>query len=150
MYRAGLPQAQGSYDPAQERDSCGIGFVANIRNEKSHAIVRQGLQILHNLNHRGAEGADPLTGDGAGILIQVPDRFFREECQVLGMTLPAVGAYAVGMVFLPQAESARRACETIIEKLTRAEGQIVLGWRDLPVDNSVLSDEVRDIEPFVR
>ena len=150
MYRAGLPQAQGLYDPAQERDSCGIGFVANIRNEKSHAIVRQGLQILHNLNHRGAEGADPLTGDGAGILIQVPDRFFREECQVLGMTLPAVGAYAVGMVFLPQAESARRACETIIEKLTRAEGQIVLGWRDLPVDNSVLSDEVRDIEPFVR
>ena len=150
MYRAGLPEAQGLYDPTRERDSCGIGFVANIRNAKSHAVVRQGLQVLANLNHRGAEGADPLTGDGAGILIQIPDRFFREECASLGIKLPEVGFYAAGMVFLPQAEAARRACEQAIERCAAAEGQTVLGWRDLPVDNSVLSDEVREIEPFVR
>ena len=123
MYRAGLPEAQGLYDPTRERDSCGIGFVANIRNAKSHAIVRQGLQVLANLNHRGAEGADPLTGDGAGILIQIPDRFFREECAGLGIKLPEIGHYAAGMVFLPQGEAARRACEQAIEKIVAKIGR---------------------------
>ncbi len=150
MFRATVPERQGLYDPSREHDSCGIGFVANIKNAKSHAIVKQGLQVLYNLNHRGAAGADPLTGDGAGILIQIPDRFFREECKTLGFTLPPLGDYAAGMVFLPQAENARRACEAAIEEVCALEGQTVIGWRDLPVDNSVLSDAVREIEPFIR
>ena len=101
MSYASTPPPQGLYDPRQEHDSCGIGFVANIKNHKSHAIIQQGLQILTNLNHRGAVGADPLAGDGAGILIQIPDQLLRAECAALGITLPAPGDYAVGMVFFP-------------------------------------------------
>lgn len=97
-----MPESQGLYDPGNERDNCGLGFVADIKNRKSHNIVRQGLQILVNLDHRGAVGADPLAGDGAGILIQIPDRLYREECDKLGFQLPDHGDYAVGMIFLPQ------------------------------------------------
>ena len=150
MQRIGHPQKQGLYDPVNEHDSCGIGFVANIKNVKSHEIVAQGLTVLDNLTHRGAAGADPLTGDGAGILIQLPDKFFRQECRELGIELPEIGEYAVGMVYLPQDEAERTTCETVIAEVIEREGQTLLGWRDLPTDNTVLSDAVREIEPFIR
>ncbi len=146
----GLPKAQGLYDPKNEHDSCGIGFIANYKNRKSHEIVRQGIQILINLDHRGAVGADPLAGDGAGILMQLPDRFFREEAETAGFQLPEAGDYAVGMVFLPKDESHIKVCADAIEGAVRAEGQQCLGWRDVPVDNSYLGDSVRPIEPVIR
>ena len=146
----GLPQAQGLYDPRNEHDNCGIGFIANIQNRQSHEIVRQGIQILVNLDHRGAVGADPLAGDGAGILMQLPDRLFREEAEALGFSLPAKGDYAVGMVFLPRNERVIEACTAVIEKTAQNEGQTVLGWRDVPVDNSYLGDSVKPIEPVIR
>ena len=145
-----LPQQQGLYDPTNEHDACGVGFVVNIKNRKSHAIVEQGLQILKNLEHRGATGYDPLLGDGAGILIQTPDSFFREEMALQGVTLPALGNYGVGVVFLPQNQSSRRACEQEIERSIREEGQTVLGWRDVPRDNRGLAQAAKDIEPVVR
>jgi len=150
MSKLGHPEKQGLYNPSKEHDSCGIGFVANIKNRKSHKVVQQGLTILACLTHRGAAGSDPLAGDGAGILVQIPDRFLREECAELDITLPEAGTYGVGMVFLPQDEKARADCEKAIEDLVRAEGQSVLGWRDLPTDNSWLSDSVRELEPFIR
>jgi len=146
----GLPKKQGLYDPANERDNCGLGFVADIKNRKSHDIVRQGLQILVNLDHRGAVGADPLAGDGAGILIQIPDRLYREECNTLGFDLPAPGDYAVGMVFLPRNENTRQKCIKAFDKVVPEEGQTILGWRDLPVDNSCLGESVKPIEPVIR
>ena len=109
----GLPQAQGLYNPKNEHDSCGIGFIANIKNRKSHEIVRQGIQILVNLDHRGAVGADPLAGDGAGVLLQLPDRLFREEAETVGFELPDPGNYAVGMVFLPRSESHINVCTQV-------------------------------------
>ncbi len=145
-----LPAKQGLYDPSHEHDACGVGFVANIRNAKSHAIVEQGLQILKNLEHRGATGYDPLLGDGAGILVQIPDAFFREEMARQGITLPPAGEYGVGMVFLPQSQASRRACEQEIERSIREEGQTVLGWRDVPRDNRGLAQAAKDIEPMVR
>ena len=150
MFVSGLPEKQGLYDPANEHDNCGIGFVANIKNHKSHEIVRQGLTILENITHRGAAGADPLTGDGAGILIQLPHLFFQEECQTLGINLPKEDNYGVGIIFLPQEKSARSACERAVVDLVKKEGQNFLGWRDLPTDNTVLSKAVRDIEPVMR
>ena len=150
MFKSGLPGQQGLYDPANEHDNCGIGFVANIKNRKTNEIVKNGLTILDNLTHRGAAGADPLTGDGAGILIQIPDRFYRDECSALGFELPEAGCYGVGMIYLPQRQKARADCESIIEQIVSEEGQTLLGWRDTPTDNSVLSEAVRDIEPFVR
>jgi glutamate synthase domain-containing protein 1 len=101
------PAAQGLYDPRHEHDACGLGFIANIKGRKSHAIIAQGLKILENLSHRGATGADPLQGDGAGILIQIPDAFLRRACGKLGITLPAIGQYGVGMVFLPREPASR-------------------------------------------
>ncbi len=145
-----LPQQQGLYDPANEHDACGVGFVVNIKNRKSHAIVAQGLQILKNLEHRGATGYDPLLGDGAGILIQTPDAFFREEMARQGVTLPPAGDYGVGMVFLPRDEAVRRACEAAIERSIRYEGQMLLGWRDVPRDNRGLAQAAKDVEPCVR
>ena len=145
-----LPQQHGLYDPANEHDACGVGFVVNIKNRKSHAIVEQGLQILKNLEHRGATGYDPLLGDGAGILIQTPDSFFREEMALQGVNLPALGNYGVGVVFLPQNQSSRRACEQEIERSIREEGQTLLGWRDVPRDNRGLAQAAKDIEPVVR
>ena len=144
------PASQGLYDPANEHDACGLGFVAHIKGRKSHAIVRQGLQILVNLAHRGATGADPLQGDGAGILIQIPDAFFRRACGKLGITLPAIGQYGTGMVFLPQEAASRMACEQEIERAVAAEGQVLLGWRDVPTDNSGLSERTKEVEPVIR
>ncbi len=142
--------ARGLYDPRNEHDACGVGFVANIKNKKSHAIVANGLSILCNLEHRGAVGADPLAGDGAGILIQIPDRLFRAESERLAFTLPAAGEYAVGMIFMPRDVDARAACEKTLEDYARAEGQIVLGWRDVPVQISALGESIKPNVPVIR
>ena len=147
MNQGSLPPRQGLYDPANEHDACGVGFVAHIKGKKSHQIVRQGLTILERLAHRGAVGADPKAGDGAGLLMQIPDTFFREEA---GFELPETGSYAIGMVFLPQKEDAREAFEKIINEVIEAEGQSVLGWRTVPVDNSGLGYSVLPTEPVIR
>ncbi len=142
-----LPKKQGLYDPANEHDACGVGFVAHIKGQKSHDIVRQGLTILKRLTHRGAVGADPRAGDGAGILMQIPDAFFRAT---VDFELPAEGEYAVGMLFLPQGADARAQAQQVIEDLVVAEGQSVIGWRDVPVDNSGLGYSVLPTEPVNR
>ncbi len=142
-----LPQAQGLYDPAKEHDSCGVGFVANMRNEKSHDIVEMGLQILLNLDHRGAVGADPKLGDGCGILLQIPHEFFKAECAKLGIELPGPGDYAIGQFFLPRDPETRASARGIIEKAIEEEGLVVLGWRDLPVNSSDLGEAVKAVEP---
>ncbi|UGQ46516.1 glutamate synthase-related protein [Massilia endophytica] len=143
--------AQGLYDPANEHDACGVGFVAHIKGNKSHSIIEQGLLILKNLDHRGAVGADKLMGDGAGILIQIPDQFYRDEMAKQGVELPPPGEYGVGMVFLPKENASRIACEQEIERAVRIEGQVVLGWRNVPVDTDMpMSPLVRDKEPVIR
>ncbi|MFZ6774109.1 glutamate synthase-related protein [Undibacterium sp. SXout7W] len=143
--------AQGMYDPSNEHDACGVGFVAHIKGKKTHAIVDQGLLILKNLDHRGAVGADALMGDGAGILIQIPDQYYREEMAKQGIELPPPGEYGVGMIFLPKEYGSRLACEQEIERAVRAEGQVVLGWRDVPVDADMpMSPTVREKEPVIR
>ena len=144
-------QAQGLYDPQNEHDACGVGFIAHIKGQKSHSIIEQGLLILKNLDHRGAVGADALMGDGAGILIQIPDAFYREEMSKQGVVLPPPGEYGVGMVFLPKEQASRIACEQEIERAVHAEGQVVLGWRDVPVNRDMpMSPTVRDKEPVIR
>ncbi len=150
MSTHGRPARQGLYDPANEHDACGVGFVAQIKNRKSHAIVADGIRILNNLAHRGAVGADPLAGDGAGMLIQLPDKLFREETRLLGFELPEPGHYGVGMVFLPRHDGTRRLCEETIARLVSSEGQTLLGWRDVPVDGSVLGESIKPIEPVIR
>jgi glutamate synthase (NADPH/NADH) large chain len=150
VVNSSLPMQQGLYDPRQERDACGVGFVAHIKGKKSHDMVSQGLQILENLTHRGATGADPLAGDGAGILLQIPDAFFRTQCVTLGWLLPEAGRYGVGMLFLPTDAAARAACEQVIADKIAAEGQQLLGWRDVPVDSSILGESVKLVEPTVR
>ena len=143
--------AQGLYDPANEHDACGVGFVAHIKGKKSHSIVEQGLLILKNIDHRGAVGADKLMGDGAGILIQIPDQYYREEMAKQGVTLPPAGEYGVGMVFLPKENASRIACEQELERSVLAEGQVVLGWRDVLVDKDMpMSPTVREKEPLIR
>ena len=144
-------QQQGLYDPANEHDACGVGFVAHIKGEKSHAIVQQGLKILENLDHRGAVGADALMGDGAGILIQLPDALYREEMAAQGVTLPAPGEYGVGMIFMPKEHASRLACEQEMERAIADEGQVLLGWRDVPVNRDMpMSPTVRAKEPILR
>jgi glutamate synthase (NADPH) large chain len=150
MRDPGLPEASGLYDPRHEKDACGVGFVADIKNRKSHSIIANGLKILANLDHRGAVGADPKAGDGCGMLVQIPHRFFAEECAKLGFTLPAPGHYAVGQYFLPKDAEMRARIERIIEETIAAEGQILLGWRDVPVDNSDLGESVLPTEPCHR
>jgi len=145
-----LPMQQGLYDPRQERDACGVGFVAHIKGKQSHDMIRQGLQILENLTHRGAVGADPLAGDGAGILLQIPDQFLRDEMGWGNIQLPPAGEYGVGMLFLPREAAARDACEKIVAAKIAAEGQQLLGWRDVPVDSSGLGESVKKVEPVVR
>jgi glutamate synthase (NADPH) large chain len=144
------PGKQGLYDPANEHDACGVGFVANIKGKKSHEIVQQGLTILNNLTHRGAVGADSKAADGAGILIQMPDQFFREEMAKQDVNLPPFGQYGVGIVFLPREPASRFACEYEIERAIKDEGQILLGWRDVPVDNTDLGESVKMVEPVIR
>jgi glutamate synthase (NADPH) large chain len=144
------PEAQGLYNPRHEHDACGVGFIANIKGKKSHDIVRQGLQILANLTHRGATGYDPKLGDGAGILIQMPDAFMRQEAAKNNINLPAEGHYACGIVFLPQSENGRISCESVIARIIHEESQVLLGWRDVPRDNSNIADAARAVEPVMR
>ena len=146
----GLPHTQGLYDPENERDACGVGFVANIKNRKSHDIIEQGLLILKNLDHRGATGYDPLLGDGAGILIQMPDALMRAEAAKIGITLPPAGDYACGTVFLPQSANGCAACESVVARVIHEEGLTFLGWRDVPRDSSILAEAARAIEPQMR
>jgi glutamate synthase (NADPH/NADH) large chain len=148
--RHGFPAPQGLYHPRNERDACGIGFVANMHGEKSHEIITNGLEILLNLTHRGAVGADPTMGDGAGILIQVPHTFLQAVTADGDIVLPELGSYGVANIFLPRDASARAACEAEVEKYVTAEGQVVLGWRVPPVRSQILSDTVRETEPIVR
>ncbi|MCK2055412.1 glutamate synthase large subunit [Methylobacterium sp. 37f] len=145
-----LAKAQGLYDPARESDACGVGFVADMHDRRTHAIVQQGLQILKNLDHRGAVGADPKMGDGCGILVQIPHAFFKAECEALGIALPEPGHYGVGQFFMPKDAEARSLVEDIVEKALADEGLPFLGWRDVPVDPSDLGVMVRETEPCHR
>ena len=146
----GYPETQGLYDPANEHDSCGFGFVVDIEGRKSHSIVQQALQVLLNLEHRGAAGAEKNTGDGAGILLQSPDAFLRKEAAKLGIELPPPGRYAAGMVFLPSDPQSLAACQKKLEEVVRSEGQVFLGWRDVPYDLSTLGDMARASQPVIR
>src|SRR5262252_5752378 len=131
----GLPPAQGLYDPALDKDSCGVGFIADIKGRKSHQIVADALTILLNLEHRGAVGADPRAGDGAGILTQIPHKFFAKKAKALGFTLPAPGEYAVGTLFLPHDLARQKEIADTYQEVIGAEGFRLLGWRDVPTDN---------------
>src|SRR5580658_7994190 len=144
------PRAQGLYDPANERDACGVGFVADMKNRKSHAILEKGLQILVNLDHRGATGADATLGDGCGVLVQIPHPFFAQECAKLGFKLPEPGHYAIGQFFMPRDREARAQVEKIVAEAIAGEGQKLIGWRDVPVDNSSLGPRVKAVEPVHR
>ncbi len=146
----GLPPKQGLYDPQFEHEACGVGFVANIKGKKSHAIIRQGIQILLNLDHRGACGCEANTGDGAGILIQPPHDFLKLVAREARFTLPASGDYAVGMMFLPPDAAQRAECEKIFAEIVVEEGQKVLGWRIVPTSNGTLGNTARASEPQMR
>jgi glutamate synthase (NADPH/NADH) large chain len=146
----GPPGRWGLYEPDTERDSCGIGFVAHIKGEKSRAIVEQGLEILRRLSHRAATGSDPLTGDGAGILLQIPHRFFKAEGLRLGFDMPRRRRYGIGQIFLPPDPLVRAACEKILEEVVAEEGQAVLGWRDVPIDTTHLGTTARAVMPVIR
>ena len=144
------PEQQGLYNPKNEHDACGVGFVANIHGTKSHTIVAQGLQILTNLTHRGATGYDPKLGDGAGILIQMPDGLIRDEAKKLSIDLPASGQYACGLIFLPQSNTYRTQCEKIITDIIHEEGQTFLAWRDVPTNNSNIAEAAKAVEPKIK
>ena len=144
------PEAQGLFDPAFERDACGVGFIANLKGAKSHQVISDALKMLCNLEHRGAVGADPLAGDGAGILIQIPHAFLKDECAKLGFKLPEAQHYAVGQLFMPQDERLDGHCQSVWERILREEGLDLLGWRAVPIDNSCLSELVRATEPVHR
>lgn len=142
-----LPRPQGLYDPRNEHDACGIGFVANIKGKRSYGIVDDALKILENLKHRGGEGADQKSGDGAGILTQIPHEFFRRECEVLGFHLPAEGEYGVGMIFAHRYRDFREEQKRVFEEIVKEEGQQVLGWREVPIDESLIGEEAKRIRP---
>jgi len=144
------PRPHGLYDPSREHDACGIGFVAHIKGEKSREIVEGGLEILRRLRHRGGTGADPSTGDGSGILLQIPHRFFKAEGLRLGFDMPRRRRYGIGMVFLPSEPNARRACEEILEEVVESEGQRFLGWREVPIDDSHTGTLARAVCPTVK
>jgi glutamate synthase domain-containing protein 2/glutamate synthase domain-containing protein 1/glutamate synthase domain-containing protein 3 len=140
----------GLYSPELEHASCGVGVVANIKGEKSHQIIIESLQVLVNLGHRGACGCDPETGDGAGVLVQMPHQFFQKECSRLGIALPHPGEYGVGMVFLPPQPQAEARCQALVEQIVADEGLELLGWRDVPIDPSKLGRESRRVQPRIR
>ena len=142
-------EANGMYSSQFEKDACGMGFVVNIKGKKSHSIIDDGLRILERLEHRGGAGADKDTGDGAGILVQIPHEFFKRECEVLGINLPAAGEYGVGMVFAHKYESLRNEQKRIFEEIVREEGQVVLGWREVPVDGTKVGHEAAAIRPWM-
>ena len=142
-------EANGMYSSQFEKDACGMGFVVNIKGKKSHDIIDDGLRILERLEHRGGAGADKDTGDGAGILVQIPHEFFKRECEVLGINLPAAGEYGVGMIFAHKYESLRNEQKRIFEEVVREEGQVVLGWREVPVDGTKVGKEAAAIRPWM-
>ncbi len=146
----GLPPAEGLYDPQFEHDACGVGFICHIKGQASHKIVSDALEMLENMNHRGACGCEEDSGDGAGILVKTPDSFFRRECKKLNVTLPPVGQYGVGMIFLPQDAVQRHLCERVLERVARENGMKVLCWRDVPVDNKFVGPTPRAVEPRIR
>ncbi len=150
MNNYGMPPKQGLYDPQFEHDACGIGFVANIKGKKSNDIVRKALTVLENLDHRGARGSEPETGDGAGILMQIPHAFFEKECAKLGFRLPAGGKYGIGMLFLSHQRDRREKCEQLLEKIIREEGQDLLGWRTVPVNDASLGETAKLAQPYIR
>ncbi|MBX5436193.1 MAG: glutamate synthase large subunit [Alicyclobacillaceae bacterium] len=150
MKAHGFPAKQGLYDPRFEHDACGIGFVADIHGRKSNRILRLALTALANLDHRGGQGAEPSTGDGAGLLMQIPHRFLEKVCSAENITLPEAGRYGVGMLFLPQDEEARRVCETRLADVIAQEGLVLLGWRTVPTDNTSLGKAARACEPVIR
>jgi glutamate synthase (NADPH/NADH) large chain len=143
----GFPEARGLYDPAGEKDSCGVGFIADIKGRKSQKLVEDALTILLNLEHRGAVGADPRAGDGAGILVQMPHKFFARKADELGFTLPPPGQYAVGHLFMPREPEWREVIRNIYAEMIRREGLTLLGWRNVPTDNSTLGEMVKPTEP---
>ncbi len=147
---SGLPPRQGLYDPAHEHDACGVGFVVDIKGRKSNAIVRQALTILKNLEHRGACGCEVNTGDGSGILVQMPHAFLSRECARIGITLPAPKWYGAGLVFLPTDPAQAARCQGIFEEITREEGQTLLGWRDVPTDDSPIGPSAKAAEPVIK
>lgn len=149
MTNYGFPEKQGLYDPQMEKDNCGVGFVASVKGVKTHSILKQALEILKNLKHRGAVGADATTGDGSGIMIQIPHEFFRKETEKLGIQLPDEGEYAVGMIFLPQEPNARLFCEGIVERILREENQKLLGWRETAVNEDACGQLARATRPVV-
>ena len=148
-YRS-IPPAQGLYSPAHEHDACGVGFVVNIKGTRSHDIVRKGIEVLNNLTHRGACGCDPRTGDGAGMLLQIPHEFLSRETRRLGFELPARGEYGVGMLFLPLDDDKRKQAEAIVEQVVQDEGLTLLGWRDIPHVPSACGDIARRGMPAFR
>ncbi|MGA9118050.1 MAG: glutamate synthase central domain-containing protein, partial [Bacteroidota bacterium] len=137
------------YDPRNEHDACGLGFVVNMRGEKSHDIVTQGIDILINLTHRGASGSDPETGDGAGVTIQIPHEFFLKECKQFGFSLPSPGEYGVGMIFLPVEPQPRLQCEGIFDRIVQEENLTVIGWRDTPIDANAIGRIARASQPYI-
>ncbi len=141
-------QAKGLYHSAYEKDACGMGFVVDIKGRKSHDIIDDGLRILERLEHRGARGADASSGDGAGIIVQIPHNFFQRECEVLGFSLPPVGSYGVGMIFAHPYETLRNKQKAILEEIVKTEGQVVLGWREVPVDSHAVGAEAAAIRPW--
>src|ERR1039457_865174 len=145
----GPPPKQGLYDPQFEHDSCGVGFVVNMKGRKSHQLVSDALQILVNLDHRGACGCEANTGDGAGILMQVPHEFLAAATEKLGFKLPAAGQYGVGMLFMPKNPAEREAVKAALAKIISGEGQTILGWRDIPTDNSSLGKTAVAAEPHM-
>ncbi len=145
-----LPEEQGLYDPRFEHDSCGVGFVCHINGEKSHDIILKGIEVLERLRHRGAVGADPKTGDGAGVLIQIPHKFYTRVCSENGIELPAQGEYGTGIIFLPTIEEEREFCEETIENIIKEEDQVFLCWREVPVDDSMIGKGAKDTEPVIK
>ena len=145
----GCPPAYGLYDPKQEHDACGIGFIVDLKGRKSNQILPDALTILRKMNHRGACGCDPNTGDGAGVLFQIPDAFLRAKVSELGFEIPEFGSYGVGMVFLPQDDADRAKVKATLERVAVEEGQTVLGWRPVPTDNSPIGDSAKEVEPVV-
>jgi glutamate synthase (ferredoxin) len=150
MVQTAFPERQGLYDPQHEHDACGLGFVVDIAGRRSHSIVENGLQVLLNLEHRGASGCEKNTGDGAGLLLQIPHQFLAGQCEKLGIAIPSPGGYGVGMVFLPREEESARQCEEAFEAIAREEGQRVLGWRTVPTDDSTIGPTAKASRPLVR
>jgi glutamate synthase domain-containing protein 2/glutamate synthase domain-containing protein 1/glutamate synthase domain-containing protein 3 len=146
----GLPEKQGLYDPRFEHDNCGVGFVCNFKGEKSYGIIEKGVNVLENLIHRGATGADPKTGDGAGILIQIPHEFFKKECQKHSLQLPEKGFYGAGLVFLPTNKEQIKFCFDVFQKVIEKQGLYLIGWRDVPIDDSMIGDTAKDTEPVIK